>query len=59
MQRLRSELRHASTVISAMLRQWNRVPGPWLLLVAVVVPLGWLAPVCRMAWARVQRPPRS
>ena len=58
MQRVRSAMKHASTMFPALLRQWARVPGPWLLLVALVVPFGWVAPVCRLAWARVQRPRR-
>jgi hypothetical protein len=58
MQRLRSEMRHAATTIPALLRRWPRVPGPWLFVIALVVPFGWLAPVCRLALTRVQRAPR-
>ena len=32
---------------------WCRTPEAWCLLAAVVLPLGWVVPLCRFAWVRV------
>ena len=32
---------------------WYRTPGFWFVLAALVLPLGWMLPVCRFAWVRV------
>src|SRR5574341_450946 len=32
---------------------WYRMPEPWLLLAVLVLPLGWVLPLCRFAWVRV------
>jgi hypothetical protein len=41
-------------------RPWYRRSDLWLLAAALMVPFGWLVPVCRLAWARagVRRPRR-
>ena len=31
---------------------WYRRPSLWLMATALVVPFGWLLPVCRVAWVR-------
>jgi len=39
---------------------WYRTPDAWFLMAAVVLPLGWVLPLCRFAWVRVtsQRGPK-
>lgn len=32
---------------------WCRTREFWFLLAALVLPLGWMLPVCRFAWVRV------
>jgi hypothetical protein len=36
------------------MRDWYRTPNAWLLVAAVVLPFGWVLPLCRFAWMRVQ-----
>jgi hypothetical protein len=42
------------------MRDWYRTPDAWFLMAAVVLPLGWVLPLCRFAWVRVksQRGPK-
>jgi hypothetical protein len=32
---------------------WHRTPECWYWLAAVVLPFGWVLPLCRFAWVRV------
>lgn len=38
---------------TVMMRQpWYRERNVWLWSVAVILPLGWILPLCRMAWVQ-------
>jgi hypothetical protein len=47
--------------------EWYRRTDVWLILVAVLVPFGWVVPLCRFAWTssaarrdrRHDEPPRA
>jgi hypothetical protein len=34
---------------------WYRRRSLWLMATALVVPFGWLLPVCRLAWVQARR----
>jgi len=34
-------------------QSWYRRKSVWLMATALVVPFGWLLPICRVAWVRV------
>lgn len=55
MERLNEIIREAWKAHLNCAEPWYRRKSLWLMATALVVPFGWLLPVCRVAWVRVNQ----